>query len=686
MITSSTRNGTIHGWYNDAASPPLSPKIVVSTALLLLSIPAFAVTPCTFGLLPPTYAYTAIQPWEISAGDVNGDGHVDAIVSNTDRYSVLLGNAAGGFEPYQSYPITTPRPVVVADFNGDHLDDFVMGYGSGEDSAVRIFISNGNGTFAPNAAGITWSSFPWFQNPSRLVVDDFNGDGKLDVAISGTPGVVIAAGDGQGGLTVAAGYDLGLGNEQGWAVAMAMADFNQDGKNDLVVSEISRGLIVFISNGNGTFVQKPDIYVGGYLYAPFSIMAGDFDGDGHADILFGSTPPTQPAPLKLYRGNGNGTFQAPLDKGSTRAVRRTVAVDIDHDGDLDFLMDSNEPLPGVMINDGAGNFTSLPFDGSLLYYPPFATPDVDHDGSPDVLLTDYLTGRALTMLNRCGVVSLDATSSPNPSDGGSDVTITATVTSPPGATATGSLTLKQDGSPVATGNVPSIQTSTADLAIGTHAYVAAYSGDARFYPATKTLTQTVQTAPFGPPPRLRATATSTTSVSLTWFPILLIDHYEIQRGTSVANLSTIGTSPGPGYADGTAAAGNAYVYRVRGAARAEGGPTSPYSNLDLASTFTFTDSTLTPQVTPIKAAHVTQLREAIDAARVAAGIGAASWTDSNLVGVPVKALHLTELRTALDQARSALGMASLMYTDPMITAGVTLIRATHFDQLRAGLQ
>lgn len=101
------------------------------------------------------------------------------------------------------------------------------------------------------------------------------------------------------------------------------------------------------------------------------------------------------------------------------------------------------------------------------------------------------------------------------------------------------------------------------------------------------------------------------------------------------------------------------------------------------STPTFTDDPLVVGVTPIKAVHVTELRDAINQLRAHAGLPAATWTDTLVAGVTVvKAVHITEMRTKLDEARTQLGLSNPAYTDPTLSAGTTVIKAAHIQELR----
>jgi hypothetical protein len=122
-----------------------------------------------------------------------------------------------------------------------------------------------------------------------------------------------------------------------------------------------------------------------------------------------------------------------------------------------------------------------------------------------------------------------------------------------------------------------------------------------------------------------------------------------------------------------------YIYRVRSVDA--GGNYSDFSNIDIATTIIFTDDPLVANSTLIKALHVTELRQAVNAVRAAADLGAVTWTDSSISGVDVKAVHVSELRTNLDDARNRLGLSTGNYTDTL-TPGTTVIKAVHISELR----
>lgn len=192
-------------------------------------------------------------------------------------------------------------------------------------------------------------------------------------------------------------------------------------------------------------------------------------------------------------------------------------------------------------------------------------------------------------------------------------------------------------------------------------------------------------AVIAPPTGLVAAATSTTQVSLSWSPPSsgVVDHYEIQRRQTINDAwTTLPLAPtAPSASDAGLSSGVTYLYRVR-AIGAAGCVPSDFSTVDLATTIIFTDDPLVAQGTIIKAVHVSELRQAVNAVRTAAARAPATWTDPSLLGVTVKAVHVQEMRNNLDPALTALGFSSSSYTDPNLVQGSTNVLKIHVDELR----
>jgi hypothetical protein len=195
--------------------------------------------------------------------------------------------------------------------------------------------------------------------------------------------------------------------------------------------------------------------------------------------------------------------------------------------------------------------------------------------------------------------------------------------------------------------------------------------------ATATITGsrgvTVSVAP-PTPTGLVATAASSALVQVSWTASPGATQYELLRAAAPGGYGAPIVTTSPSYADSSVTAGAAYVYRVR--ALDSMAHASALSAPDAATTVVFTDDPL------VRAAHLTQLRQAVNALRATAGLAAATFTDTMSVGLSIKAVHLTELRTALAQARSALGLSPITTTD----APPTVIKAVHVQELRNGVR
>jgi VCBS repeat protein len=250
-----------------------------------------------------------------------------------------------------SNPATNPWPqsIVVADFNGDgKLDLAVPVYSIFTPlSDMNILLGNGDGTFR---AGPT---FPLAgQNVNNAVVADFNGDGKPDLAIS-LPDAnqnPSAAGHGDGTFTPV------LPMPANGVSVIAAGDFNRDGKADLVVVNFGSGtLTILLGNGDGTFPQGQTITApvsgpGGLAVGPVSVALGDFNGDGIPDLAVVNSPRFDQGALgsvTILLGNGDGTFTARAESPAAGGNPLFIATgDFNGDGILDLVVtDMNQGAP-----------------------------------------------------------------------------------------------------------------------------------------------------------------------------------------------------------------------------------------------------------------------------------------------------------------------------------------------------
>jgi hypothetical protein len=198
-------------------------------------------------------------------------------------------------------------------------------------------------------------------------------------------------------------------------------------------------------------------------------------------------------------------------------------------------------------------------------------------------------------------------------------------------------------------------------------------------PATATFD--LANAAIATPTNVTATATPSPTIVVNWSPVSGATMYEVMRSTNLVEYTSRTTTSGTSFIDASQIFNfTTSLYKVRVVEPALSGFSAP----DLATTMSFTDSAL--DGVKIKAAHVTELRQAMNILRGFSGLDSPMYTDPSLNGLPVKAIHLTELRAALDEARGRMMLPAVLYTRPAITAGWTGIAGADVIDLRSGVE
>jgi hypothetical protein len=294
----------------------------------------------------------------------------------------------------------------VVDMNNDGLNDIVaygVGYSSGNAGNLVVFLNNGDGTFR------TAFTTP---SPGAIVVDDVDGDGKLDVVMSngydstGTPisGVTTMLGNGDGTLRAGMASASGVTRLSGPFIT---GDFNGDGKLDVLF-----GTQVLFGLGNGTFAAGPSLPSSVVNEVGFNGAVGDVNNDGKLDLVYTTTFGT----VQVMLGNGDGTFVIGARYASIYPVQQVAISEIDGDGNLDivvgnasqgiFVPDVDDPLVQrmqVLLGRGDGTFVGAPaypgtYTGNNASAPEIATGDFDGDGKFDVLVVDTSRSNTIEVL------------------------------------------------------------------------------------------------------------------------------------------------------------------------------------------------------------------------------------------------------------------------------------------------
>jgi hypothetical protein len=427
-------------------------------------------------------------PSALATGDFNLDGKLDLVAStytNAATARVLLGNGDGTFQSEMSYVGDDGAlGVSVADLNGDGKPDIVLANVKSND--VSVLLGNGDGTFQTHVDYLAGSG------PVQVAIADFNGDGKLDFAVADEdvegPGTVsILLGNGDGTFQTGGEYKVGI-----YEFGIAAADLNGDGKLDLVAANygfpwVGNSVSVLLGNGDGTFQPHVDYST---PEDPCSVAIGDFNQDGKPDLVVGSYTGTS-----ILLGNGDGSFQ-PFVKYANSHGGPVLVADFNGDGKPDVGVGEVGDITVLLGNgDGTlGSFSSYTVIGAT---GGFVAGDFNGDGALDAVgATPY--GSTMSVLLNTGGTFMKMTNTPNPSKQGQAVTFVVSATgSLAGAnTPTGSITFKDGSTVLKTVSLHSgrVHYTTSTLSVGTHTITALYSGDHTYNPNQVSVTQVVKSA------------------------------------------------------------------------------------------------------------------------------------------------------------------------------------------------
>jgi len=344
------------------------------------------------------------KTYALFAGDLNGDGHTDLVAANeqSDTLTVYinLGGGTGMFpNPAPAYPSGDyPTGGAIVDFNHDGIPDVITADYHGDSVSILLGTPMGAGKGTGVLAAKT--TYPTIEKgeTSNLDVADLDGDGNLDV-ITANPAVHLPSaasmseflGRADGTLGPPVTSAIGTGSSQPYAVAIG--DFNGDGKQDVAISDLVNGpIVVKLGNGDGTF-QPQVLYSAGGQGATI-IITRDMNLDGKLDLVCANRGSSD---VTVLLGRGDGTFRKAIvaSTGKNTSPYSLEVADFNLDGVPDVVtanfMTGNAT---ILLGIGDGHFeaaidagpTANLAVGKISYG--VAVGDFNGDGKPDFATTN----------------------------------------------------------------------------------------------------------------------------------------------------------------------------------------------------------------------------------------------------------------------------------------------------------
>lgn len=342
-------------------------KVALSLALLLS---ATGVSGPIVAFRPAQHIRSGSGTTAVALGDLNRDGIRDIIASTvivtneekgikTLNLAVAVGGM-GGLVPQliefnsvkidDTVKIPRGRVLALGDLNGDGSLDAVLAYPTGGN--FWTFWGDREKTFRPSAS----RDLPrGLRDVSGVAVADFTNDGRLDIVCTNLQGsVFLFVNNGTEQVDRWTMRETFVG---GSLQSLAVSDLNRDGKTDIVVSSIGRAAIL-LGDGTGGFAIAQRLSAGLYSGdSPAWIEIADINNDTFSDVV---TANPESDRLLVFVGDGAGRLEEPR-AWATGALdpRAVVAADFNGDGWLDLAAtNSSSNLVTVHLNDGFGGFGS----------------------------------------------------------------------------------------------------------------------------------------------------------------------------------------------------------------------------------------------------------------------------------------------------------------------------------------
>lgn len=322
--------------------------------------------------------------------DLNGDSIPDLAATGAFGVGIMIGNGDGTFRPRVNFSTgAQSQDLAAGDFNGDGRVDLAVSLNSAEFS-LALLTGNGDGTFN---APVTFDNTAAQDDAPAIVATDLDNDGRLDVVMAhmlscfvspcvAARTITVMLGFGDGTFQTPFELDVGTGMSR-----IAVGDFNSDGIKDLGIAGDQAQVYVLLGIGNGSFLKQPTINLltsGTIGVDGTDIDVADLNGDTIQDLVVAIALNGSRTAIML--GNNDGTFQPAriITEPGLRVPQYQVIADFNRDGFLDLALSLANGTEGLFeILRGNGDGT---FGAPQLYAAP---PALSSIGGGTIVTGDF---------------------------------------------------------------------------------------------------------------------------------------------------------------------------------------------------------------------------------------------------------------------------------------------------------
>jgi hypothetical protein len=318
------------------------------------------------------------RSWDVSLGDLDGDGDLDAFVANEQQggssSAVWLNDGQGIFENSEQN-LSAGMGAELGDLDGDgDVDIFIVHW----NGPSKVWLNMGGvqgelpGIFADSGQKLGGGG------GMDIALGDLDGDTDIDAFVANQGANTVWINDGTGRFT-----DTNQNLGEASSARVGLGDLDSDGDLDALTIGWGEPDKVWLNDGTGTFTDSGQTLTSAYIHI-HGIALGDLDGDGDLDALLTG------APNQIWLNNGGASFYDSGQRLGSLAGESGALGDIDGDGDLDAFLatgdwESSDDM--VWLNDGEGQFTNSDLVFSNLFSSDVELGDLDGDGDLDAFVT-----------------------------------------------------------------------------------------------------------------------------------------------------------------------------------------------------------------------------------------------------------------------------------------------------------